>query len=185
VATFKERFARTNTQLLTLASDLPEASFARRAGPRAPAVRFHVFHLGRWADTIQWWLPRSDRTVGELLGDRPMIWEADQLAKAWGLEGLDLGVRGTGAGLADDDAAALNLPPKDKLLGYAKQALGALEDAMQPLTAQHFEIPVTNWVDERTTVGGALLHHLIHANRHLGMIEALRGVMGVRGTATR
>ena len=28
------------------------------------------------------------------------------------------------------------------------------------------------------------MSHLTHANRHLGMIEALKGVLGVRGTAT-
>ncbi len=35
-----------------------------------------------------------------------------------------------------------------------------------------------------TTVAGDLGFHLSHANRHLGMIEALRGVLGIKGTAT-
>jgi hypothetical protein len=34
------------------------------------------------------------------------------------------------------------------------------------------------------TVGSAIVVHLAHSNRHLGMIECLRGVQGLRGTAT-
>ena len=33
-------------------------------------------------------------------------------------------------------------------------------------------------------IGGLLLNHFAHDNRHLGMIEALRGVQGLSGTAT-
>ena len=37
---------------------------------------------------------------------------------------------------------------------------------------------------EATTHLPALLTHLVHGNRHLGMIEAQRGSMGLRGTAS-
>jgi hypothetical protein len=36
----------------------------------------------------------------------------------------------------------------------------------------------------RVPVGADLMFHVTHANRHLGMIEALRGVLDLRGTAT-
>ena len=36
------------------------------------------------------------------------------------------------------------------------------------------------------TVGNnVVMPHLVHDNRHLGEIECLRGLLGLRGTATR
>jgi hypothetical protein len=56
----------------------------------------------------------------------------------------------------DEDASAeLPLPAKDDLLAYATRT-------------------VANWI-----LGG-----IRHDSRHLGMIEALKGAMGMRGTAT-
>ena len=38
---------------------------------------------------------------------------------------------------------------------------------------------------EQAEIGDMLMDWLKHANRHLGMIECLVGVQGLRGTATR
>ena len=43
---------------------------------------------------------------------------------------------------------------------------------------------VVDLYGDTETIGDVILNHLSHADRHLGMIEALRGVLGERGTAT-
>ncbi len=185
LSVMRERIARTNSQLLALTTDLPEASFARRHGPRAPSIRFHLFHASRWADKVQSWLPSASGHLHELFGRRPQIWEAQEIAAKWGLSGMDLGESGTGMGVPDDDAAALPLPVRDVVTSYAASAFAELEQALAQLKPEHIEIECRDFSGRENTVGGALVHHLIHSNRHLGMIEALRGVLGVRGTATQ
>ncbi len=182
--TVRERIARTNRQLLTLVSDLSESDFARSFGPRAPAIRFHAWHVSRWSDNVQSWLPRLTPELRRRLGDRPELWDRDGLAKAWGLSARELGGDRTGMGLADAAAAALPLPSKDVMLAYASQTFAALEDALKSIDSPQFEAPCKDWAGRDTTVGGAVIHHLIHINRHLGMVEALRGILGARGTAT-
>jgi uncharacterized damage-inducible protein DinB len=182
--TVHERIARTNKQLLTLASDLSEEQFERRLNPHAPSVRFHAWHVSRWSDTVQSSLPRLTPDLQRRLGHRPQVWAARGLAAAWGVSGRDLGGELTGMGLGDDEAAALPLPSKDKVLAYTRDAFAAVERALSSVQAADYDMPCRDWAGRDTTVAGALVHHLIHINRHLGMIEALRGVMGLRGTAT-
>lgn len=183
-ATVHERIARTNKQLLTLASDLSEEQFARRINPHAPSIRFHVWHVSRWSDTVQSWLPKFTPDLQRRLGHRQQVWEARDFAAAWGVSGRDLGGDMTGMGLGDDEAAALPLPSKDTMLAYARDAFAALEQALANIQAADYDAPCKDWAGRDSTVAGAVVHHLIHINRHLGMIEALRGVMGLRGTAT-
>ncbi len=183
-STIRERIERTNRQLLMLAGDLTEAQFAHRPGLRAPSVRFHVWHVSRWSDNVQHWLPKFTPELRRRLGDRPQLWDRDGLAAAWGLGGRALGGDGTGMGLSDDDAAALPLPPRDTVLAYARSSFSAIEDALRSVDAAQYDVLCKDWAGRETTVAGAVVHHLIHINRHLGMVEALRGVMGARGTAT-
>ena len=88
-------------------------------------------------------------------------------------------------GLGDDDAAALPLPARDTLLVYTRKSFAAIEEALRAVDKTQFDAPCKDWAGRDTTVGGAAIHHLIHINRHLGMIEALRGILGDRGTATQ
>lgn len=43
----------------------------------------------------------------------------------------------------------------------------------------------TSYRASSETVGGAIVTHLTHDNRHLGMLECLVGLGGRAGTATR
>jgi hypothetical protein len=46
------------------------------------------------------------------------------------------------------------------------------------------DLDVVDLYDERTTIGDAIADATSHVDRHLGMIEALRGVLGDHGTVT-
>ncbi len=153
-----------------------------RPSPKAPSVAFHAWHIGRWVDrhvaAISGWLdPASSETE---------VWVAKGFTERWGLAGLDLGeFGGTGAGLDDAASAALNLPDADEISKYLESAFQALESVLARIDDDAFlERVVVDLYGDEAAIGEVILNHLSHADRHLGMIEALRGVLGERGTAT-
>ena len=163
--------------------DLDEGSFLTRPGIKAPAVAFHLWHTARWADAFQ---ARLGSFAPELarFADRKQIWEARDLASAWGFGGM-LGKEATGMGLDDDASSALPLPGKGEVVSYAGEAFAAAEDVFRGIDDDELLLTSADFYGE----GGWIVldhfgWHLTHASRHLGMIEALKGVLGVEGTAT-
>lgn len=169
--------------LLAAAGGLSERELAASPGPHAPAIRFHLWHIARWADIVGAHLPTMDGA--EAAAPRREIWEAEGLAAVWGLAGGELGYRETGMGLPDAAALALPLPDGAALRDYAARAFAAAEEAAAAVDEARFAAPGRDPLGREITVGAALLNHLLHVGRHLGMIEALRGVLGLHGTATR
>ena len=153
-----------------------------RPTPTAPSVAFHAWHIGRWVDrnatTISGWLDPSS--------PQPEAWIAQGLVDRWGLAGHDLGAYGgTGAGLDDEASAALALPDVELILDYVAAAAGGLEAVLARIDDDAIlERSVVDPYGDENPIGEVILNHLSHADRHLGMIEALRGVLGERGTAT-
>jgi hypothetical protein len=88
-------------------------------------------------------------------------------------------------GLADADAQVLTLPSRATLVTYAIRTFDAAAQATLAVDDERFVRPGRDPLGRESTIGGAVLNHLLHLGRHLGMIEALRGVMGLHGTATR
>ena len=183
VGTLVGRVAFVHSSFLRAVDDLDEEGFHARPGPKAPSVAFHLWHAAGWADALQErlgvFVPELDRLAG-----REQLWNARDLAKAWGLAG-SLGIEATGSGLDDDASAALPLPAKGEVVRYASDAFAAAEEALGAIRDDELLLPSADFDDEG---GWVLLHqfgwHLIHGSRHLGMIEALKGVLGVRGTVT-
>jgi hypothetical protein len=168
---------------LSSVDDLHEGSFHASPGAKAPSIGFHLWHTARWADAFQarfgGFAPQLTRFAG-----REQIWEARGLADAWGL-GHVLGKEATGMGLDDDASAALTIPGRDEVASYARDAFVAAEDVFAGVDDEELSVPTADFYDEGGWV--VLDHfgwHLTHASRHLGMIEALRGVLGTDGTAT-
>lgn len=118
------------------------------------------------------------------LGEGEQIWEIERLADKWSLEAFDLGGDATGMGMADEVSAALRLPAKDPLLDYARRAFEAMNCSVEAADDDQLREDCIDLYGRQTSVGAAVLSHLAHVNRHLGMIEALRGVRGLRGAAT-
>jgi hypothetical protein len=153
-----------------------------RVSNTAPSIGFHAWHMGRWVDrnnvAISGWLD-PDRPETEL-------WIAHGIADRWGLASVRLGdFGGTGAGLDDDESAALALPPIDDLLEYIVDTFRAFEATLARIDDDAIlERTVVDLYGDENTISEVLLNHLSHADRHLGMVEALRGVLGEHGTAT-
>lgn len=178
------RIAKAHEQVLHLAADLPEEALRWQAGPLAPAIRFHLWHLARWADTVQARLPTLTPPLARRLGATEEIWLSEGLAQRWGLTPGQLGGGDTGMGLDDDASGALPLPDREALLGYTRRAFAVAEQRCAALDPADLDAPCTDLYGNVNVVGDVLLSHLTHVNRHLGMIEALRGVQGARGTAS-
>ncbi len=163
--------------------DLDDGSFHARHGAKAPAISFHLWHTARWADALQ---ARFGSFAPQLtrFADGEQIWDARDLAGAWGIGGA-LGKEATGMGLDDDASAALSLPSKLDIVTYASDSFGAAEHLLRDIDDDELFLPTGDFYDEGEWV--VLDHfgwHLTHASRHLGMIEALKGVLGAAGTAT-
>lgn len=99
-----------------------------------------------------------------------------------------------------DAAAAGRLPElagAAAITGYAERVFALAEQAIGGLAPGELEGPRTSILEfevidgvlrpargSESTHGADIVFHLGHSNRHLGMIEALRGWLGLRGTAS-
>lgn len=93
-----------------------------------------------------------------------------------------LGWDQTGMEMGDEASAMLPMPEKDELLAYVRRAFEACDRAVEAIGPEDFPIEVAH--DDDRSVRDTILGHAVHAARHLGMIEALRGLQGLHGTAT-
>jgi len=175
---------RSHQAVIRAAEDLRDEQLNEQPSAIAPSIAFHVWHAGRWADLLQSRMPAMTVGLGRRLGNCVQIWDSDRLAEKWGLTGFDLGGDATGMGMDDDVSAALPLPAKDELLDYARRAFEAANRAVDAADEDQLRESCTDLYGRQTSVGAVVISHLAHVNRNLGMIEALRGVRGMRGTAT-
>ena len=116
----------------------------------------------------------------------------------WDLDPSTLGTLEEGIGMDHEDAAALPMKVgKANVVDYARRAFAQLDDALQALEADQFGDVRTSVIEfeicngevrkapgKQTTLAADLTFHLSHVNRHLGMIEALRGLLDEEGSIT-
>src|SRR5215218_10828892 len=155
-------------------SDLSEEELRWQPNPTTPSIRFHLFHVARWGDVLH------QRLTG---GDR-QLWHAEGIAQRWGFDPVTLGVSESGETLDDDIAMALPLPDRDVLLAYCDRVFAAADQALGTVGDEDMRRAVTDSDGESTSLGASIAGQLSHTARHLGMIECLRGIQGMRGTAT-
>lgn len=183
IAFLRDRFAVTHRLLAEAGRTASEDDLRWRAAPTAPSIAFHLWHCARWADRWAEAL-RSMSTAGPGAPATPQRWERDGLAARWGFP-ADLGGGATGMSLPDEQAAALPFPAQGELLAYLEAATTELEAALAELDDSALATAADDLLGEQAPLGDSLLRQLAHANRHLGMIEALRGIRGGHGTITR
>jgi uncharacterized damage-inducible protein DinB len=181
-------YRTTHERILHLVADLSDAQVAWQPTATTPSIAFHLWHLARWADHLQAALPGMHLVLSQRLGPRSQIWETDELARQWQLGDAARGRYDTGMEM--DPTTPLDLPAKQTLLAYVQRAFAAAEQGIQAIDDTLFsesEQPQALTDGLRgadATIGGAIVTHLVHENRHLGMIECLVGLQGQPGTAT-
>jgi hypothetical protein len=157
-----------------LVADLSEEQLRWQPNPTTPAVRFHLFHIARWADRLHQLMTGAER----------QLWHAEGVAARWGLEPTALGYGESGAKVEDEAVMTLPLPERDELLAYCERVLAAADEALAAFGDEEMHRMATGIDGTTFPLGEEIAGQLSHTARHLGMIECLRGVQGLRGTAT-
>ncbi len=164
--------AVTHRHLVESASACTDADLAWHPGPTSPSIAFHLWHTGRWAD--RW---------AESVSGNAQRWHREGLATKWGFP-TQQGKGDTGMLLPDEEAANLPFPGRDQLATYLRGAFSDLEQAIGSLDDETILREADNLLGESAPLADSIVRHLSHISRHLGMIEALRGLRGGHGTAT-
>lgn len=181
--TIARLYRRTQERILSVTADLSVDEFAQR-WEHANSIAFDVWHCARWADHLQSLLPAMLPQL-ERLGPRSQVWEREKLAAAWGFDPAALGESETGMGIDESIADRLALPAKDAVVQYAQRAFESAWDATAQLVDAELPMDATVNGQQSSTVAGWVIGYYEHDNRHLGMIELRRGLLGRKGTATR
>jgi len=172
------RLEKLDGQLLQVVDALTDEEASVWPAATAPSCKWHLWHMARWADYVQSML---SSVVDE---QTPELWEFAGVADEWGFDGVDLGMWGAGSGLGNENGASLPLPDVPKVKAYAKEAFELLEKRVGKLDDTTFNATFTDWHNNETNVGDAMVGYIAHANRHLGMLEAISGVLGKDGSVT-
>jgi|GEM_PF-452729 hypothetical protein len=172
--TIVDSYSANHDRIIGLVTDLTNEQVLWRPSDLAPSIGFHVWHLGRWADLVQ-----------EVFnGPGTQVWIKDKIATLWGFSIPDLGFADTGKGIDEDTSASLPLPPKETLVEYVRSAFAEVDNAAAAAAKQHVQVLKMNHLAEgyfgaETPAVEVILNMAGHDNRHLGMIQMLRGLQGV------
>ena len=136
--------------------------------PQSP-IRFHLWHTARVSDIDRTRLPAPR----EATAPAAQIWHEQDLAVRWGLDPDVLGRNQQGTDMTGENAASLEFGGREALLAYVEETFGAFEAAVGALPNER--------LDEAVEL---VTRQMSHVNRHLGSIEAIKGVLGTFGSAT-
>mgnify|MGYP001182615911 CR=1 FL=1 len=172
------RLSRVNAQILQSIDALTEEEASNWPNDKAPSCKWHLWHMARWADYVQSLLsPFLDEKTQE-------IWDVSELAEKWTFKGIYLGMWGAGSGLGNEVGRTLPLPKLSEVRLYAVESFDLIEKRISKLETDTFNAPFTDWHDNETNIGDAVIGYIAHANRHLGMLEAISGILGKDGSVT-
>jgi hypothetical protein len=170
-------YRRTHASLLDVSRKTDGASFHEVRGA-ANSVGFNLWHVARWDDSLFPGLAQQVPVLASKLASSPQVWTRRGLAKAWGMP-EQLGGGGAGTGLPRDDAQGLRLPEPAAVIAYATEVFEEFSRTLDRLEAPMLALEAS----PGRSVGSRVIYYWEHAARHLGMVEALRGVLGESGSA--
>jgi hypothetical protein len=169
LAQVQARSRQARERVLKVVEDLSDEQLRWRPAPRAHSVGWVLWHVARADDNVQ-----AD------LSDGHTIWNRDRYAARWGHP-----ERGVGTGWDDEAAATLPLPEKAELLDYTRRVFAACDTAADAIEASRFGAThPSRFMSRDATFGDVLLTGITHDNRHLGEMEYIKGLMGLRGSVT-
>ena len=183
-----ENITWTQNRIIRETSSLSEEEFCQPPSPTAPPIGWHIWHVSRLADMLQASLPK-----------REQHWERAGLVAKYGLEPSRLGLLQMGTTQSPQEAVdVIGALGQERLIEYAQSVFDMTDAALKELSLEDLYTPRESilridWDARPFTEGrGAdvllvddLKFHMTHSQRHLGMIEAIIGVMFNReGTAT-
>ncbi len=174
------RFYRlTHDRLLKSAEDTNANDFSRSVGPSLHSVAWQLWHAARWDDVFAAHLHRD-------FGLEPsaQVWERSDLNARWGWVAGSMGRRDAGTGMDDAAADEMRFPDKDEVVDYAREAFAFARAAIEAVPPDRMTEIAKDDKDGDTYLDNILIY-FEHLARHLGMIEAIRGLLGGKGSASR
>jgi hypothetical protein len=170
---------------LALVLELSEEQFRWRPDPGPQSIGWNLWHIAKWDDFMAEALLARTPSLSSL-GAARQIWDSRQVAKQWGWQTGQLGLLDGGTGMPDDEAAAMALPAKQGVVAYATDAFKHLEEVARELDdsllSEVVPGPIIYPPDEKQdTYGNNLVVWLNHCYEHLGTMEAIKGMLGLRG----
>jgi len=168
--TLLRSYELAHERLLTAAAALSPEQFSWSAGPSLHSVAWQLWHAARWDDVFASYLHKA------LAKDpRAQVWEREALADRWSLGSGALGRRDTGTEMSDEAAEEIRFPDQKEVVGYARTAFAYAEEAITLVPDDQLLAAPKVDPDGDTKLDNVLIY-LEHLSRHLGMIEAIRGL---------
>jgi len=176
MAEISSQYRSTHEELLNLVNRLTDEQINWTPNATTPSIGFHLWHVARWNDYLQ-----------EMVNGRgSQVWEKEGLAASWGFETNRLGLAGTGTFMDEEVVMSLPMPGKRQLLDYARRTFEIAEQVVSQIGDDQYyqayeELYEKSFYAGR--IGPIITGWIAHDNEHLGMMECLIGVQGMRGTA--
>lgn len=147
------------------------------------SIGFNLWHIARWSDNLIAEVLKEFPTLGLDLGGATEIWEQESLAEKWGLPPV---LYPGGTGLSDEAVEGLRFPGKKEMIAYLRKTFSRTEEFIEKLDARYpGSEPITDEALQKTLteIRWHLYYYLMHHCRHLGMMEALKGLLTGKGSA--
>jgi len=178
-----KHYAVAHGRVVESAGRTEDSQFAKSMGTRVHSVAWQVWHIARWDDRFAEIVIDKTPDLAGRFGPPGQIWARESLAKQWGLPIGQMGRRDTGTGMDDEPADALRLPGKAVVLDYAQRVFAHLQAVLKAMPDDSLFAVMADDPDGDSYADNIMIY-LDHVERHLGMIEALRGLQGTAGSAT-
>ena len=169
--------------ILGLAESLSDDQILWKPSGYNNSIGFNLWHIARWSDNLIAEILKEFPELDIDLGEASEIWEQESLAEKWGLPPV---LYPGGTGLSDEAADGLVFPAKDEMIAYLQKTFSRTEEFIEKFDARY---PGSESIADEalhktiTTIRWNLYYYLMHHCRHLGMMEALKGLLTGRGSA--
>ena len=147
------------------------------------SIVFNLWHIARWSDNLVAEILKEFPELDLDLGDATEIWEQESLAEKWGLPPI---LYPGGTGLSDEDVQGLIFPAKDEMIAYLRKTFLRTEEFIEKFEARY---PSSERIEDEklhktlSDIRWHFYYYLMHHCRHLGMMEALKGLLTGKGSA--
>jgi len=175
-----ERFYRvTHERLLNAVRDLSPEQFAWSAGPSLHSAAWQLWHAARWDDVFAAHFHKD-------FAREPFteVWARESLADRWSMDAGSMGRRDSGTEMSDEAAERMRFPDPNEVIAYARLAFAYAEGAIELMSDDALLAVAKDDRDGDTNLDNVVIY-FEHLNRHLGMIEAIKGLQGLTGSSTR
>lgn len=181
------QYRKCHVAVLTMVDELTQEQFRWRPARGPQSIGWNLWHIARWDDYLADVLLQQTPSLGHL-GPAGQVWNERNVATRWGLDSVDLGLEDGGTSLTDVQAAAMTFPSKEAVIEYAQEAFDHL-DAILPelddsLISQVLPTVTTAAFPTHDPYGVTVVEMFRHACEHLGTMQALKGMLGLRGSVT-